>query len=839
MGSKYTLMKQLSWLLLLFTFTGQAQFQWNGLVKDAKTNQPLPFASITSNTGVQTISDVDGKFQLLSPNPILDFTVSYLGYTPFQQVITPNKTFYVVALQEKSNDLNEVLIPKENEALQIIRKAIAAKRVNNPQQKNNSFSFKSYNKLLVTANPDSINGKIDSVFVDKTYGRELVKVDSSNYKFKEIISKQHLFQTEKVSLFQYQNTHLKEVILGTKMAGFKQPIYEIIAFNLQSFSIYEPKYELFETKYNSPIADDAPEYYNYKLLDSVAIDGRTSYMIYFKNKKKKNAAGLEGVLYIDTNSYAIAKAIMRIKGVLDISGTHEFMYLPKEKIWFPSAKTFQIVKGKSDDDIKILGGTIQFDGDIEEGFKPRKKEATDISYLISKSYNFDIEYNKAVKIKQPMIAIDIQEDAVNQTDDFWEAYRKEKLDLRSQKTYAAVDSISIKNGIESKLLFGRKIINGYVPISVIDFDLRKFVSFNNYEGFRLGVGGITNDSFSKKWKIEGYSAYGTKDGTFKYSLGIGTRINKFSNTWWGVSFTDDVREIASTTWTVDRRAFKIYDPRPINISTFYHYQTWKTGVETKFIPKTESIWELSNTFVEPKFNYAYNLDGKLFTKYNLTTAMVSLRWNPFSDYMQTPTGRIETEKRYPKFTFQFTKSLPNVGNNDFEFSKIDFRTEYQKNYLNGQKTSLLFEAGYTIGDLPLTHLYNTSPNNLNKETIIQRVTFAGKNSFETMFFNEFFSSKFAYFQFKHSFNRIHLLKKVKPNLVVVSRMGLGDMEKPEQHVGINYKTLRDGYFESGIELNQIYNGIGLSGFYRYGPNQLAKFQDNIAVKISFILNLGF
>jgi len=136
------------------------------------------------------------------------------------------------------------------------------------------------------------------------------------------------------------------VIIGTKMAGFKQPIYEIIAFNLQSFSIYESKYELFETKYNSPIADDAPEYYNYKLLDSVVIDGRASYMIYFKNKKKKNAAGLEGVLYIDTNSYAIAKAIMRIKGVLDISGTHEFVYLPAEKIWFPSAKTFQIVKGK-------------------------------------------------------------------------------------------------------------------------------------------------------------------------------------------------------------------------------------------------------------------------------------------------------------------------------------------------------------------------------------------------------------------------------------------------------------------------------------------------------------
>jgi hypothetical protein len=30
------------------------------------------------------------------------------------------------------------------------------------------------------------------------------------------------------------------------------------------------------------------------------------------------------------------------------------------------------------------------------------------------------------------------------------------------------------------------------------------------------------------------------------------------------------------------------------------------------------------------------------------------------------------------------------------------------------------------GEIPLTHLYNTSPNNITKETIIQRITFASK-----------------------------------------------------------------------------------------------------------------
>ena len=821
-------------MLLLFTVTLQAQFQINGIVKDSSTSKPLPFATIITNDGANTVSDVDGKFSFSTSINTNSFTVSYIGFEKSAIQIEKNKKYYAVVLSQNTNNLNEIFISRENPALAIIRKTIAAKDGNNPQKKLNSFEFKTYNKLVVTANPDSINGRIDSVFI----GKSISKIDSSDYKFKEIVKQQHLFQIEKVSQFQFKNSKLKETILATKMAGFKQPVYEIISFNLQSFSIYDSSYELFETKYNSPIANDALKDYNYKLLDSVVVDGRNTYMVYFKNKKKSKAAGLEGVLYIDQKNSAIAKAVMRIKGVLDISGIHEFKYIPEEDLWFPSDKTFKIVKGKNDDDIKILGGTIQFDGDVEKDFKARKREASDYTYLLSQSNIFDFKYNTPVQIKKASVFIEIKDDAINKPVSYWNKYRKDSLDIRSQKTYLALDSISIKKRIESRILFGRKIINGYVPIGQFDLDLRKIISYNNYEGFRLGIGGVTNEHFSKKYKIDGYSAYGTKDGKFKYSIGAGTRLGKFSNSWIGISYTDDVREIASTVFAIDKRVFKIYDPRPINISTFYNYVSWKTYIETKIIPKTESIWELSKTVVEPKFNYTFNLNNKLYSVYNMATAMVSLKWNPFSDYMQTPNGKIEVEKRFPKFTFQFTKSLPKIAQNDFDFGKIDFRTEYEKKYLNGQKTSLLFEGGYAFGDLPLTHLYNTSPNNITKETIIQRITFSGKNSFETMFFNEFFSSEYAYFQFKHGFSRVTLFKKIKPSLVLVSRMAWGNLQKPEQHIGLDYKTLNKGYFESGVELNQIYKGLGLSGFYRYGPNQLLKFQNNIAVKISFVLDLG-
>ena len=831
-------MKQLCLLFFFLTLSLQAQFQINGIVKEATTNKPLPFATITTNNGINSISDVDGKFSIITEIPFTSFEISYIGFTKTSVILEKNKKYYLIVLVQKIDDLKEVVVPIENPALGIIKKAIENKDNNNPQKKLRSFEFKSYNKLIVTANPDSIDGRIDSVFVQKSTEKQFSKIDSSDYKFKEVIRQQHLFQTEKVSKYQFANSRLKETILGTKMAGLKQPIYEIIAFNLQSFSIYDSSYELFETKYKSPIANNALGNYNYKLLDSLIIDGRSTFMIYFKNKKKKRATGLEGVLYIDQNNFAVAKAVMRIKGVLDISGIHEFKYIPDEKLWFPTNKTFKIVKGKNDDDIKILGGTIQFDGDVEQDFKERKKVASDFTYLLSQSNNFEIQYNIPIQIKKPAIYIEIKDDAINKPELFWNTYRKDSLDNRSQKTYLALDSISIKKRIESRIRFGRKIIDGYLPIGKFDLDLRKLFSYNNYEGFRLGIGVVSNEQFSKKFRIEGYNAYGTKDGNFKYNLGMATRVGKFSNSWIGVSYTDDIREIASSVFTIDKKPFKIYDPRPINISTFYNYVSWKTFIETKIIPKTESLWELSRTEIEPKFYYLYSLNEKLYNRYVMTTAMVSLRWNPFSDYMQTPTGRIEVEKRFPKFTFQYTQSLPKVLQNDFVFSKLDFKSEYEKKYLNGQKTSLLFEAGYALGDVPLTHLYNTSPNNLTKETIIERITFGGKNNFETMFFNEFFSSEYAYFQFKHEFSRVTIFKKIKPSLVLVSRMAWGNLQKPERHIGLDFKTLNKGYFESGIELNQIYKGLGLGGFYRYGPNQLSKLQDNIAVKISFVLNLG-
>lgn len=588
-------MKCLSLLFFFFTLSLQAQFQVNGIIKDAKTKKALPFANISTEKGIKTISDVDGKFNFILQNSQPEaLTISYIGYEPKIISHYEFKFFFTIYLTPKVDALPEVTISNINPANAIITKVIRQKDSNNPQKKFRNFQFKSYNKLLVTANPDSIDGRIDTVFVNAVTKDKISKIDSSDYKFKKIIDKQHLFLTEKVSQFQFEKPILKETILGTKMAGFKEPIYEFLGFGLQSFSIYDDKYELFETKYKSPISDNALKEYRYKILDTTSIGGRDVIVIYFKNKNKK---GLEGLLYVDQENNAIAKSVMRIRGVLDITGIHEFKYLPNEKVWFPIRKDFKIVKGKSKEPTKILGGRIEFSAEDDE--TNSKKTASDYSYLISEMNVFDLVINTDLKIKKSFVAIEVKNNAINRDDTFWKQNRPDSLDIRSERTYVVLDSVVDKKNIERKIKLGRKFINGYVPVGFFDFDLRYLLSYNNFEGFRVGIGGITNDRLSKRLRFEGYTAYGLKDETVKYNLGAAIRIGNFSNTWVGGSFTDDVREIASTSFATDKRVFKIYDPRPINISTFYNHKTWRGYIETKIIPKTETIWQLSHSEISP------------------------------------------------------------------------------------------------------------------------------------------------------------------------------------------------------------------------------------------------
>jgi hypothetical protein len=112
--------------------------------------------------------------------------------------------------------------------------------------------------------------------------------------------------------------------------------------------------------------------------------------------------------------------------------------------------------------------------------------------------------------------------------------------------------------------------------------------------------------------------------------------------------------------------------RPINISTFYSNKVFSSFIETKYLPKTDIYFGISRSEIKPLFDYTFFAKENYYTHFNIATAQFAIQWNPFSGYMQTSSGRLEIEKRFPKFSLQVTQSCANVMGCDFDFTKIDF-----------------------------------------------------------------------------------------------------------------------------------------------------------------------
>lgn len=406
--------------------------------------------------------------------------------------------------------------------------------------------------------------------------------------------------------------------------------------------------------------------------------------------------------------------------------------------------------------------------------------------------------------------------------------------------YSQNDSITSQSTAKDsikKTEYVKQLGNGFLPTKYFNFDLRYLIKYNQYEGVRTGIGGITNDGFSEKFRINSYGVYGFRDHRFKYSVGGSLRLAEKTNTWLSVSYTDDLQETGSTKFLTDKRFFQFFEPRLLNIDLFHKIIIKSIALEHNFNPNLISETELAINDIQPTYKYGYVTKNGVLTSFRLSTFKFALQWSPYSDLESIDKESEETKNDFPIFTFQYTKSFNDVFNSDLSFSKLDLRAIHQIGKKEANISEITVVAGIAMGETPLTNLYHAYPNNINKETIMQRFSVAGLNSFETMFFNEFFSDKFTTVQIKHFLKPFHITTRYKPQLVLITRYAIGDMKHPEKHEDVTFGSLKKGYTESGFEINKLLFGFGLSFTYRYGAYHLPDIGDNVAFKFTFNLTL--
>ncbi|HZJ35941.1 MAG TPA: DUF5686 family protein [Gillisia sp.] len=667
-------------------------------------------------------------------------------------------------------------------------------------------------------------------FQYKSYSKTVIKREDTTTHFIEPSVNNYIF--EKLSLHQFsQKKTKKETVIASNMPGFYEPVYDVFEKSLHSNSIYEKEYDIFNKKFFGPLSEDGLEHYKFQLTETVTDTLNPYYVILFSSKDNSEATQLQGELHINTKSFAVQEATVNHRMNINAKITHHYNFFEEDSIWFPSETKIEANLINNIEPINLFGKNIPL------GKVTVDREENINSSLTQTSSNFDIRLKNIPEIEGKNIDIEALITENNPTEVFWEQYRKQSLDSTEYQLMAYADSIARRKNIRGKLERNANFNNGYYRIGFFDFDLKYLVKYNDYEGFRLGVGGFTNYKFSQYFKLGGYIARGFKDHETKYKIGVNFLIAESTNSILGFNYTKDIQEVGSNLYLTDSRTYSLFEPRLVNITQFYKYNSWQTSLQHQVSPKVQSELQLSRSEIEQTSAYAFRNNGMLFSNYTLSEAKISVLWTPFSKLIKTPYAISEFEPGFPKISAQITQSFKGVFDGNFNYTKFDLKLVYEQEYINKSLTEVVLEGNLGLGNIPLTHLYHAYPNSPNKETIMQRFSVAGIRSFETMFFNEFFSDKLASIQIKHHLKPFVISERIQPEFVLITRHAIGDISNVEKHQNITFSSLKEGYSESGFEINKILFGFGLSFAYRYGAYHLPTFEENLSFKFTFNMKI--
>ena len=786
-------------LLLLFAFylsaftTGFGQ-NIQGTVLDADTKEPLAFANFTfnGNPRLGTSTDIDGKFSFASIQVLSTLTCTYVGYET-QTLSIQNTKKIVIYLKSSADKLQEVVIkPTENPANAIIRKVIANKERNNPENIA-SFKYKSYNKM---------------VYDVKTNGT--TKKDSLNGDLKgKLLKDSPLFMMESVSERKFIAPDIsEEVVIGTKVSGFQNPSFASLATDLQPFSFYKDNIKLFDIQYLNPISKGSLNKYRFTLEDTIFQNKDTVYIISFQPKKNKNIEGLKGQLYINTNKYAVQNVIATPfeKGKMDIKIQQKYVFL-ENKYWFPEQ----------------LNYALQF---------------TDLKMVVDgKSYISEVQINIPLRKKDfALESVRMDQMAAKKDSLFWDAFRVEKLSEAEQRTYRVVDSIGKENNFDKMLTTLEKLTQYKIGIGIFDLDLAKTLVYNKYEGYRLGIGVFTNEQLSKKWTFGGFLGYGTRDADWKYGGEVLYTFSKENEFKIGGKYQNNLIEVgsyglnASLQNTLNLRNFQAY--------LMDNVKQTSLSIEARSFRYLKWKMTFTQSATTPKYLTEFQNNSQTLTGYNDSNLRLDLRFAFKEKFISSFNQRISTGTTYPVVSLSYAKGFKDVLNGNFDYNKLEVRVEQSFFTKNFGTTKYRVDLGIIDNPLPYGLLF-TGEGSFDK-----KYPYMIPNYFQTMLPYEFLSDQYAHLFLSHDFGGLLFkTQKFQPGVTLHNNFGWGtlsDNNKVSNQL-VTYQTKEKVFMETGLQLDKLlklnyldvgYFGLGVGVYYRYGAYELPNTKDNFVYKFS-------
>src|SRR5690625_1473940 len=572
----------LVWCLINSISWAQTSYSISGKVIDSETGEPLVFANLIFNedNSLGTFTDTYGEFSFSTNQKLINLSCTYLGYEK-ENLLLKNENKIVIRMKKVSEKLSEVLIQtKENPAKKIIEKVILNKSKNDPKNIE-TFSYRSYSKTIFDLEPIIIKDSLEDFNKDH-----------------------YIFLMEDISETKFKKPKIWEkTILASKVSGFSDISFPIIARELQPFSFYETNIKLLDEFYLNPISKLGLEKYNFKLEERIYQKNDTIYTISFHPVEKKNIEGLVGMVNVNSNRYAIQSIKAKPFEYDKVQFMVEQEYFFIQNHWFP----------------KQLNYKLEFNSSSEEG----------IIYVDSKIFLDSIQLNIPLKRKDFSIKeISISPNATKRDNKFWEDNRMRNLTQKELKTYRIIDSIGEKHNFSKYISLIKKLPENKLQIGLFDLDLSQTFVFNKYEGIRLGTGIYTNENMFKRFVFGGFLGYGLKDKTWKYGA-IAEYEFHSERGFLLLGYKNTFFEIGA--YGINRQNNSLFDFRRFIAYRFDRVEEYDFKLKYKIFRNLNSKISLNKKHIEPKYNFEINNEISVPDAYNLNSINFTIEYGDLND----------------------------------------------------------------------------------------------------------------------------------------------------------------------------------------------------------------
>lgn len=779
-----------------------------GKVYDASTSEPLPFVNIYfKDSKIGTTSDEYGNYRIETYYPTDSLMASFVGYKALAMKVRPDRSQVVdFPLNVSGIALGAVTVvgdkKEKDPAVEIMKKVVRNKKANN-REKLEAYEYSVYNKIEFDMN--NIGESFKDRKVMKPFDFVFENIDSTSEE-KPFLP---IFLTESVSRYYYRKTpkSSKEIIKATKVAGVKnESVSQFLGDMYQNTNVYENYINAFGKSFVSPISDFGALSYKYYLTDSAVIDHHKCYEITFLPRRKGELV-FEGEMWISDTSYAVKQIEATIREDANINWINGFTVYheyneTEDEVWMLSKEKVVV-------DFNISEKAIGFYG---------RKTTIYSDFVINeeKDNSFYSAFNN----------IEVADSANDQSDEFWQEARPEKLSENETKVYDMVDTIQQIRAFRTYVDIITLFVNGHYEMKYVDLGpYFTFFSFNQIEGPRVRIGGKTNSDFSTKWELSAYGAYGFKDQKFKYQGATRYFISKKPRQIISASYTRDLEQLgqSSNAWRTDNILSSVFRRSPNNqLNAFEESKgsyeiEYFPGLSNKLTYNRRDIWAVGTV---PFQRYAS--DGRLQTVNRIRTSelSVSVRFAYDEKFITGNLDRVSLGTKYPVIRANASFGIKGFLGGDYAYQRVAINIQDRIPINPFGQSDITLEVGKIWGTVPFP-LLQMFPGN--------QTYFYDEYAFNLMNFYEFVSDKWVTLFWTHHFNglffnKVPLFRKLKWREVATVRSaigGLSDRHRSELEFPSTLNSLQLPYVEGGVGIENILKIFRVDALWRisYLDNQ--------------------